>query len=53
MTMISQLRKQREEILRVAARHGAANVLVFGSAAREGETPDSDLDLLVDVVRTG
>lgn len=39
----------REDILRVAARHGARNVRVFGSLARGDSRPDSDLDLLVDV----
>jgi len=42
------LRERREEILRIAARHGARNVRVFGSAAR-GETGNkSDADLLVE-----
>jgi predicted nucleotidyltransferase len=49
MAMISQLRARRDEILRLAARHGAANVAVFGSASRKEETADSDVDLLVDV----
>ena len=39
----------RERILRVAARHGAHNVRVFGSVAR-GESGDgSDVDFLVDM----
>lgn len=38
----------REDILRVAARHGARNVRVFGSLARGDSRPDSDLDLLVE-----
>ena len=41
--------EKREEILRIAARHGARNVRIFGSVAR-GETDDqSDIDLLVDM----
>jgi len=44
-----ELRSRREEILRVAARHGAGNVWVFGSVARGDETAGSDIDLLVDV----
>ena len=40
---------QRDEILRIAARHGATNVRVFGSVARGTAGPDSDLDLLIDV----
>lgn len=39
----------RDEILRVAARHGAGNVRVFGSAARGESTDESDIDLLVDL----
>lgn len=50
MKIADQLRDRREEILRAAAKHGASNVFVFGSVARGEETPDSDLDLLVDVV---
>jgi predicted nucleotidyltransferase len=42
--------EHRDEILRVAARHGAGNVLLFGSVARGEDTPESDVDLLVDVV---
>ena len=49
MRIADQLRDRREEILRVAAKHGAGNVSVFGSVARGEETADSDVDLLVDV----
>jgi len=42
------LRGKRDEILRVAERHGARNVRVFGSAAREEAGEDSDLDFLVE-----
>ncbi len=37
----------RNEILRLAAEHGASDVRVFGSIARNEATPQSDLDLLV------
>ena len=40
---------KREEILSIAAKHGARNVRVFGSAARGDAGPDSDLDILVDM----
>ena len=43
------LRTKREEILRIAARHGAHNVRLFGSAARGEAREDSDVDFLVDV----
>ncbi|MBW2343917.1 MAG: nucleotidyltransferase family protein [Deltaproteobacteria bacterium] len=43
------LKEKREEILRIAAKHGARNVRVFGSIAR-GEADDvSDIDFLVDM----
>ena len=48
--MADQLREKREEILRIATRHGAGNVCVFGSVVREEETASSDVDLLVDVI---
>jgi predicted nucleotidyltransferase len=43
------LEERRSEILRIASRHGAYNVRVFGSYAHGQATPDSDLDLLVEV----
>jgi predicted nucleotidyltransferase len=43
------LRERRQEILQIAARHGAHNVRVFGSVARGEAGPDSDVDLLVEV----
>lgn len=39
---------KREEVLRVAARHGARNVRVFGSVARGEAGPASDVDFLVE-----
>ena len=42
------LRERREEILRVAAKHGAQNVRVFGSIARGEDDEQSDIDLLVE-----
>ena len=43
------LEAKRDEILRIAARHGASNVQVFGSVARGDATPESDVDVLVDL----
>jgi len=42
------LRKKREDILRIAAKHGAFNVRIVGSIARGEARKDSDLDLLVE-----
>ncbi|MGA2183979.1 MAG: nucleotidyltransferase family protein [Bryobacteraceae bacterium] len=39
--------EQREEILRLAALHGAHSLRVFGSVARGEANESSDLDLLV------
>src|SRR6266496_3752671 len=41
------IKSKRDEILALAARHGARNVRVFGSVARGEAGPDSDIDLLV------
>jgi uncharacterized protein len=43
------LTSRREEILSIAAKHGARNVRVFGSVARGEAGEESDIDLLVDV----
>ncbi len=42
------LKEKREEILHIAARHGARNVRVFGSVARGEADAQSDIDLLVE-----
>ena len=48
MDLNSLLKSRREEIISIAAKHGARNVRVFGSVAR-GEADDkSDIDLLVE-----
>jgi len=46
---IDELRSRRQEILSMAALHGASNVRVFGSVLRGDDRPDSDIDLLVEV----
>jgi hypothetical protein len=46
---IQSLRENREEILQVAAKHGARTVRVFGSVARGEADEASDLDLLVEM----
>ncbi|HEU4344701.1 MAG TPA: nucleotidyltransferase family protein [Candidatus Binatia bacterium] len=42
------LQKKRDEILRIAEKHGARNVRVFGSVVHGEATESSDIDLLVD-----
>ena len=48
MKLKQLLHENREEILKIAAKHGAYNVRVFGSVARGDETKDSDIDFLID-----
>ncbi len=43
------LKSKRQEILAIAARHGARNVRVFGSVARGETKPESDVDILVEM----
>lgn len=40
---------RRNEILSLAAQHGASNVRVFGSVARGEDDAASDIDILVDL----
>ncbi|MEO7994224.1 MAG: nucleotidyltransferase domain-containing protein [bacterium] len=47
MTLLEKVRLHREEILRLAAEHGAYNVRLFGSVVRGEEGPESDVDLLI------
>lgn len=41
------LRRNRDEVIETVRRRRASNVRVFGSIARDEDTPDSDIDLLV------
>ncbi len=45
------LTRRREAILRIAAKHGASNVRVFGSVARGQARRNSDVDFLVKLGR--
>lgn len=49
MELNELLKEKRQEILLLAARHGATNVRVFGSVARGEADAASDLDVLVDL----
>ncbi len=47
MPSLSDIRRIRGEILRVAAKHGAGNVRLFGSIVRGEAKEGSDVDVLV------
>jgi hypothetical protein len=49
MCQLDRLRSLRSEIYEIARKHKADKVYVFGSCARGEETPDSDVDLLVEL----
>lgn len=41
--------KRRDQILAIANKHRAYNVRIFGSVARGESSPDSDIDILVNL----
>lgn len=47
------LHQKRDQVIAIAAKHGATNIRVFGSIARGEASPDSDVDLLVDLEDNG
>jgi uncharacterized protein len=49
VTLDQLLRDKHDDIKRIAARHGAYNIRVFGSVARGEAGPESDIDLLIEV----
>lgn len=49
MNVDDLIRQKRQQIIQVAAKHGAYNVRVFGSVARGKAGPSSDIDLLVEL----
>ena len=49
---LQELLAKRDEILKIADRHGAFNVRVFGSVARGEADLQSDVDVLIDYDRT-
>lgn len=42
------MKAKREEILKIAAKHGARNIRIFGSVDRGEADSESDLDILVE-----
>lgn len=47
MSLFSIVKKNRDEILRIATSHGASDVRIFGSVVRGEDTKNSDIDFLV------
>ncbi|NLV23123.1 MAG: nucleotidyltransferase family protein [Syntrophomonadaceae bacterium] len=45
---MNELHRLREHIIKIAQKHGASNIRVFGSVARGEDTADSDIDFLMD-----
>ena len=48
MKLSQLLQEKRQDILIIAAKHGAFNIRIFGSVARGEDTEKSDIDFLVD-----
>jgi predicted nucleotidyltransferase len=47
VSLLDDLRRDRERLIAIAAQHGAHKLRVFGSVARREEQPASDVDVLV------
>lgn len=52
MTHAEQLKRSRKSILRLAKRYGVTDIRVFGSVVRGDDTPESDIDFLVELEPT-
>jgi predicted nucleotidyltransferase len=48
MTPLELLQNRREDIQRIAAKHGAYNIRIFGSVARGEAGVESDIDFLIE-----
>ena len=51
MSIYNLLKSKKEEILKLAEKHGAYNIRIFGSVARGEADEKSDIDFLVDIGR--
>jgi predicted nucleotidyltransferase len=49
MCQLDRLYNLKSQINEIAQRHNVEKVYVFGSCARKEETPESDVDLLVEL----
>ena len=48
MTLADKIHHHHEDIMKLAATHGATKVSLFGSVARGTDTTSSDIDFLVE-----
>ena len=48
MSQLDKLHRMRSGIYRIARKHHVRKVYVFGSCARQEETPESDIDILIE-----
>jgi predicted nucleotidyltransferase len=49
MTELERIQQQKKQIFAIAKQHGLVRLRLFGSVVRGEETPQSDIDLLVDL----
>ena len=49
MNLRELLKENRQDILRIAKKHGARNIRLFGSVARGEDDEQSDIDFLVEM----
>ena len=49
MTELARIQQHKKNILAIARPHGLVRLRIFGSVLRGEETPQSDIDLLVDL----
>lgn len=49
MKELERIQRQKKDILAIARQHGISQLRIFGSVIRGEETPQSDIDLLVEL----
>lgn len=49
MSISNTIKSKREAILEIAKKYGATKLRVFGSVARGEESPESDIDIIVEM----
>lgn len=45
----TKIQEKKQEIINISAKYGVSKIKVFGSYARGEETPESDIDFLMDI----